>query len=295
MRVLIEEFLNWIILEPGLSLNTRQAYGFDLERFRAFLEQRRIHSVNDVTRTHILDFLTAEKERGLAVRSIARELVAIKMLFRYLMQENYLRTNVTELMDSPRLWQILPDVLSQEEVDRLLAAPDEKTKQGLRNRAILELFYATGLRVSELCSLTLDQLHFEEGYLRCTGKGRKERVVPVGESARHKVLRYCAEARPAYLKNEADRSLFLSARGQRMDRRTVWHMIKRMAVQAGITKNISPHTLRHSFASHLLANGAPLRIIQEMLGHADIGTTQIYTHVDAGRLQQAHRNYHPRA
>jgi len=295
MKALLDQFLDYVMLERGLSKNTHAAYAMDLEAFLAYLQQRSFSTLNDVKREDILQFLLAEKKRGLGANSLSRRLVAIKVFFRYLQQENLLRANVTESMDSPRLWKVLPDTLTYKEVDRLLAAPLDNKRHGRRDKAMLETLYGTGLRVSELAGLTLDDLHFDGGYLRCLGKGRKERVVPMGETSRAHLQRYLDEVRPALGTGPENRTVFLTARGTPLSRKTIWWMIKKYAKQAGIMKKVKPHTLRHSFASHLLANGAPLRIIQEMLGHADITTTQIYTHVDASRLRAVHHQFHPRA
>jgi integrase/recombinase XerD len=295
MRALLEQFLDYISLERGLSPNTRAAYADDIGRFLDWLAEKGVRSMNDVTRRQILDHLMAEKARGLAANSLSRHLVSLKVFSRYLVQEGLLSINVAESMDSPKVWKMLPSVLTPREVDRLFAAPDLKTPLGLRNRAVLELFYASGLRVSELAGLQLHDLHLEEDFLRCVGKGRKERVVPVGSSAVEKVKQYIQTVRPQFTPGPHEQTVFLSSRHQPMSRKTIWDMIKKCARNAGITKTIYPHTLRHSFASHLLANGAPLRIIQEMLGHADIATTQIYTHVDPDRLKGVHRQFHPRA
>jgi len=295
MRALLEQFLDYISLERGLSPNTRAAYADDIARFLDWLAEQEVRSVNDVTRKQILDHLMAEKARGLAANSLSRHLVSLKVFFRYLSQEGLLGVNVAETMDSPRVWKMLPGVMTLKEIDRLFAAPDIRTPLGVRNRAILELFYASGLRVSELAGLDLSSLHLEERFLRCTGKGRKERVVPVGGGAIGWVKRYIREVRPLWAAGPEEQALFLSRRSGRLSRKTIWVMIKNCARDAGITKTIYPHTLRHSFASHLLANGADLRSIQEMLGHADIATTQIYTHVDPDRLKGVHRQFHPRA
>jgi integrase/recombinase XerD len=296
MQALLDQFLDYIALERGLSGNTRSAYSADLRKFLNFLQTRAIHSINSVTRQHILEFLTEEQDRGLGTSSISRRLVSIKVFLRYLQQEGLLRANVTETMDSPKLWKVLPSVLTLKEVERLLSSPPIEKPAGLRDKAILETFYGTGLRVSELAQLTVDDIHFDAGYLRCMGKGRKERVVPLGETARGFIQRYLDEVRPTLAKQGLDaRALFLTRRGRRFNRRGLWKMIKKYARLAGIPKNVKPHTLRHSFASHLLANGAPLRIIQEMLGHSDITTTQMYTHVDPARLKSVHAQYHPRA
>jgi len=297
MRFLLDQFMDHLVLERGLSENTRQAYGHDLSEFLDFLSRRGRAGIQEVQRKDILDFLMEGKGKGLAASSLARRLVAIKVFFRYLTQEGLLASNVADAMDSPRLWKILPPTLSMEEVDRLLAAPDTRSTRGLRDRAILETFYATGLRVSELASLTLESLHFDADYIRCIGKGDKERVVPIGTRAMESVQKWLERGRPAYVSRGggACRAVFLSRLGRPLTRITLWRQIRAYARKAGIQKMISPHTLRHSFATHLLANGASLRVIQEMLGHADISTTQIYTHVDSGRLQSVHHQFHPRA
>ena len=297
MRFLLDQFMDHLVLERGLSENTRAAYHHDLSEFLAFLARRGRAGIQEVQRRDIVDFLMEGRQKGLAAPSLARRLVAIKVFFRHLSREGLLAVNVADAMDSPRLWKILPPTLSLAEVDRLLAAPDAATVRGLRDRAILETFYATGLRVSELAGLTLESLHFDAEYLRCTGKGDKERVVPVGGRAIAAVQAWLERGRPAYAAKGggASRAVFLSRRGRPLSRITLWRQIRAYARRAGIRKEISPHTLRHSFASHLLANGASLRVIQEMLGHADIATTQIYTHVDQGRLQAVHQQYHPRA
>jgi len=295
MNVLIGQFLDHTVLERGLSENTRAAYEADLNSFAGFLEKRHIRSFNEVTRKHILDYLMAEKRRGLSVNSISRRLVALKVFFAFLQSEGMLDRNVTEAMDSPRLWKILPGVLSLKEVERLLQAPSGKERVALRDRAMLEVLYATGMRVSEIANLRIDDIHFDSDYIRCTGKGGKVRVVPFGRQARQQLERYLSEGRPQFEKNVSERYVFLTYRGGPFTRKGIWKLIKRYAREAGIEKPVSPHTMRHSFASHLLANGAPLRVIQEMLGHADIATTQVYTHVDEGRLRHIHATFHPRA
>jgi len=297
MRFLLDQFMDYLALERGLSPNTRLGYGHDLSEFLAFLSRKGRSGIQEVERRDILDFLMEGKQKGLAAPSLARRLVAIKVFFRHLSREGLLATNVADAMDSPRLWKILPPTLTVDEVDRLLAAPDASTPRGLRDRAILETFYATGLRVSELAGLALESLHFDAEYIRCVGKGDKERVVPIGGRAMSAVQAWLERGRPAYAAKGggASRAVFLSRQGKPLTRITLWRHIRAYARRAGIRKEISPHTLRHSFASHLLANGASLRVIQEMLGHADISTTQIYTHVDQGRLQSVHHQYHPRA
>ena len=295
MQALLNQFLDYVILERGLSPNTKEAYQNDLRNFLAYLKKKKISTLNAVTRRQIVDYLMQARDKGLNTSSISRRLVAIKVFFRYLQQEGLLNDNVTDSMESPRLWKVLPETLSYTEVEKLLNAPDETKKLGLRDKALLELLYGTGLRVSELSNLTLDDLHLDAEYIRCMGKGKKERVVPIGRSARETLVRYINTLRAELCKNDYERHLFLNIRGMAFSRKGIWKLIKGYAIQAGISKNVTPHTLRHSFASHLLANGAPLRVIQEMLGHADITTTQIYTHVDQSRLKAIHEKYHPRA
>jgi integrase/recombinase XerD len=297
MRFLLDQFMDHLVLERGLSANTRLAYGHDLSEFLEHLARRGRGGIQEVARRDILDFLMDGKQKGLAAASLARRLVAIKVFFRHLAREGLLAANPADAMDSPRLWKILPPTLTLAEVDRLLATPDPAALRGLRDRAILETFYATGLRVSELAALTLESLHFDAEYIRCVGKGDKERVVPIGGRAMAAVQAWLQRGRPVYAAKGGgtSRAVFLSRLGRPLSRITLWRHIRAYARQAGIRKEISPHMLRHSFASHLLANGASLRTIQEMLGHADIATTQIYTHVDQGRLQAVHHQYHPRA
>ena len=295
MKSLINMFLDYVILERGLSERTREAYAGDLILFDTFLSQRGITSANDVSRDDIVDFLMAERDRGISVNSISRRLVAIKVYFAFLQREGLLGKNVADVMESPRLWKVLPSLLSQRDVERLLAAPQGDSKYAIRDRAILEMLYATGMRVSELCNLKLDDVHSDEGYIRCIGKGSKVRVVPFGASADRALQTYMAESRPLLEIAGSSRYIFLTYRGNLFSRQHMWRMIKEYARKACIDKSVSPHTLRHSFASHLLANGAPLRVIQEMLGHADIATTQVYTHIDQNRLKSIHHQFHPRA
>ncbi len=295
MNALLESFLNYISLERGLSINTRKAYAEDLKQFLGELTQKGVSSLNQVSRKQILDHLMAMKARGMSTNSISRHLVSIKVFFRYLQQEGLLDRNVTDTMDSPKLWKILPDTLSEKEVDLLLTAPDMRKPLGIRDRAILEMFYATGMRVSELANLQLLDLHLDDGYIRCIGKGRKERVIPTGEESIRLLTRYLGEVRPLFCENLNVQNVFVTKRESGLSRQRLWQIIKQYTTKAGILKNVTPHTLRHSFASHLLQNGAPLRVIQEILGHADIATTQIYTHVNPERLKSIHQQFHPRA
>ncbi len=295
MKSMLDQFIDFINLEKGLSPHTAEAYHQDLSDFIAWIQRRGINALAAVTRRHIMDYLLDLREKSRSPATVSRRLVAIRVFFRFMLQEGLLSANVTDAMDAPKLWKILPETLSIEEVDRLLKSPDVRTARGIRDKAMLELLYSSGLRVSELTSLRVDDLHAAEGYLKCLGKGRKERIVPFGSSARAHLARYLDEVRPVWNKDPHQRAVFLTRRDTPVSRKTVWHLIKRYALKAGTGRSISPHTLRHSFASHLLANQAPLRVIQEMLGHADIATTQIYTHVDQSRLKSVHKKFHPRA
>lgn len=295
MKSHLENFLDYITLERGLSINTRKAYTDDLVQFLEFLEKKGVKSIEIVTRKLILDHLMAMKDRGMSTNSISRHLVAIKVFFRYLQQEGMLKKNITDTMDSPKLWKILPDTLSEKEVDLLLDTPNMRKPLGIRDRAILEMFYASGLRVSELAGLKLSNLHIDEGYIRVIGKGRKERVIPVAKSSTDILELYLLDVRPLLCDTPALLNVFVSKRETALCRQRLWQIIKKYTKEAGIMKNVTPHTLRHSFASHLLQNGAPLRVIQEMLGHADIATTQIYTHINPERLKSIHQQFHPRS
>jgi len=290
------DFLRYLTIERGLSRNTADAYRRDLEDFSAWLTARDIDSFRGVNREMIVNYLNfGHSERAMEPATLARRLVAIKMLYRHMESEGVIPENPAAVLDSPKLWRVLPDFLTIDEVDAFLNAWPGRTPLELRNRTMLELLYASGLRVSELTDLPLAAPDFENGLVRVTGKGEKTRLVPVGEAALELLKVYLAEARPALAaKNPASPYVFLSRTGKRLDRERVWAVVKEAARRAGIEKNIHPHTLRHSFASHLLANGADLRVIQEMLGHADIATTEIYTHVDAARLREIHRKFHPR-
>jgi integrase/recombinase XerD len=292
---LIDAFLDHLTVERGLASNTRVAYRADLAQFTDFLQRRGIQHLNAAQRQHITEYLLHRRKGGLSARSLSRHLAAIRMFCRFLSREKLLAMDVTQTIDSPKLWRTLPHTLDYGEVERLLAAPNTRTKLGLRDRAMLEFMYATGLRVSEVAHIKLGDITFEAGFLRSVGKGNKERIVPIGKHAIEWIQRYLREARGSFAKAENLGEVFLSTRGKPLSRKTIWALIKKYARRAGITKNITPHTLRHSFASHLLDNGGDLRVIQEMLGHADISTTQIYTHVDQGRLKETHYRFHPRS
>ncbi len=287
----VREFLDYLSVEKGLSENTLEAYTRDLETYRGYMESGNIAKWEDVKRSHIMDFLIAEKKRGLEAASIARRLVAVKVFHRFLLKERYLKEDVTSVIESPRLWKRLPQFLSLMEMDAFLKLI-ASSKVQLRDRALLELLYATGMRVSELVNLQTGDLNFEGAFVRCKGKGSKERLVPVGRRALQLCKAYIEKDR-SKIKSPAG-ELFLGRGGRKLNRIGVWQMIKKYAKAAGIQKEITPHTFRHSFATHLLERGADLRVVQELLGHSDISTTQIYTHVSRDRLKSVHAKYHPR-
>ncbi|HUW30294.1 MAG TPA: site-specific tyrosine recombinase XerD [Planctomycetota bacterium] len=295
MRTFINDFISYLSVECGASPNTTAAYRRDLTDFSGCLAQSGIDAPNRITTSHVMKCIAAFKERGLAGRTIARRLVAIKMFCRFLVNEGYIAADPTATLTSPNLWQRIPNVLNVSEVDKLLAAQWPGVI-GIRNRAILELFYATGARASEIADLKLADMSLDNGYLRCFGKGSKERVAPVGARAIEALRDYLTAARPALaLRGDDAPNVFLSQHGKPMRREDLWRIVSQAARKAGIGKRIYPHILRHSFATHLLEGGADLRAVQEMLGHADISTTQVYTHVDRSRLLAVHRKFHPRA
>jgi integrase/recombinase XerD len=288
------EFLSYLSVERGLSKNTLESYKRDLARFFEYLKSRHIASVDKVTRQIITSFMLSEKDRGLSSNSISRELACLKTFFKFLVRESKIKEDVTSVIESPKLWKKLPSALNLEEVESLLKAPNVKDTMGIRDKACLELMYATGMRVSELINLKMDDVNMEVGFVKCFGKGSKERIVPFGKKAREGIERYIAKARSAFLKRKVSNFLFLTRLGKPMSRQTFWKTIKKYASEAGIKKEITPHSLRHSFATHILERGADLRIVQEMLGHSDISTTQIYTHVSKDRLKSIHQKFHPR-
>ncbi len=295
MRDLLQTFSEDLVLERGLSANTVAAYSSDLNFFLEFLEGLGIDQANQVNRDHILDFLEQEKGHGCATATLGRRLVSIRVFFRWMAREKAVPGDITEVMDSPRFWKLIPEFLSIAEVDSLLNAFKGRSPLELRNKALLELLYASGLRVSELTGLRLDGVDFQQGVLRVLGKGSRERMVPFGKSAARGLKRYLEDARAQLDPSGRAVQLFVSKSGVALTRARVWVLVKEAALRAGISKNLYPHILRHSFATHLLANGADLRVIQEMLGHADIATTQIYTHADTARLTKTHQQFHPRA
>jgi len=291
---LLDEFGDALWLEDGLSRNTLESYGRDLRLFSTWLAADRGKTLLQAQRLDLLDYLAYKFQRKARPRSAARLLSSLKRFYRYLLRENRIQADPTLQVDSPKLPRSLPKILTEEDVDALLAAPNAETPLGLRDKSMLEALYASGLRVSELVTMTLAQLSQDMGVVRVVGKGNKERQVPVGEEALAWIRRYTDNARPEILAGRRVDALFVTSRGTSMTRQAFWYLIRRYAVQAGIHKRVSPHTLRHAFATHLLNHGADLRVVQMLLGHADISTTQIYTHIARERLKQLHAKHHPR-
>ncbi len=292
MKEDLEEFSLYISAERGLRPATIESYTRDIESFVAFLQGMQISNFAHVLEEHLVSYLTYRSTLGLAPATLLRELISIKLFFRFLKREGRLQRDIAKQLEGPKLWQLIPEVLSVREVEKLLQMPDRETKIGARDLAILELLYGTGLRVSEACNIKLYDVSDES--IRVMGKGGKERVVPIGRAAIEAIDHYLLTARSV---NDDERKspLFISQRGKPLDRIVVWRMIKKYAKLAGISKSISPHTLRHSFATHLLDNGADVRIIQEMLGHASISSTDRYTHISKAHLKEKFKMFHPKA
>ena len=294
-QTIIDQFLDAMWAERGLSKNTLAAYERDLRGFAAWLSEHNRCELLAALRSDLQDYLAWRGDVNLSASSSARFLASVRRFYRYLLREKKIEEDPSLLLDSPVLQRQLPSSLSEKQVDALLAAPNLQTKLGLRDRAMLELLYATGLRVSELVEIRLQELSLTQGVIRITGKGDKERLVPIGEEAMDWVQRYMQESRPELMKgNAVSDALFVTARGSAMTRQAFWYLIKKHAKRAGIQIKISPHTLRHAFATHLLNHGADLRVVQLLLGHSDLSTTQIYTHVAQARLQALHKEHHPR-
>ncbi len=290
----IDAFLDILWSERGLSRNTLAAYGRDLNAFAFWLEKKQCQ-LNQASNSDIQSYIAYRAKAGAKASSMARVLSSLRRYFRYQVREGRLQEDPSALIDSPKLGRLLPGSLSESQVDALLEAPDIEDAVGLRDRAMLELLYATGLRVSELVSLEHAQVSLQQGIVRVIGKGNKERLVPMGDEAVNWIKRYQNEARAALMKGHAlSPQLFVTRRGSGMTRQAFWYLIKRYALMVGISQKLSPHTLRHAFATHLLNHGADLRVVQLLLGHSDLSTTQIYTHVAKARLQNLHREHHPR-
>ncbi|MBU0477625.1 site-specific tyrosine recombinase XerD [bacterium] len=293
MNQLLDQFIDYLSVERGLALNTLEAYKRDLTKFLGFLDRESSVSIEGVGPRDIIAYLIYLRKSKLAIRSISRNLVAVRMFYKFLVNEDVINDDPTLNLDSPKTGLSLPEVLSQDEVEKLLTLPDNK-EQGIKDKAILELLYATGMRVSELINLPIDNIDLHEGYLKCIGKGSKERIIPVGRKAQKAVKKYIDVVRSKYVARGNSNMLFITRLGKRYTRQGIWKIIKRYSVLMGMNKEITVHTLRHCFATHLLSHGADLRSVQEMLGHVDISTTQIYTHIDRARLREVHQKFHPR-
>ena len=287
--------MHYLKVERGLSENTIASYGIDLKLFLEYLRENEIPSFKQVNKEVIVNYMQSEKNNNKANSSILRSVSSLRKFFQYLAHEKIIEKDPMFLIDTPKQKQHLPQVLTKEEVEKLLHSPNTGQVLGLRDRAMLELMYATGLRISEIINLKLEDLHLTMGTLQTLGKGHKERIVPVGDEAIKWINRYLEEARPKLLKQKRSNYLFLNFHGNNLTRQGVWKNLKAEVRKAGIQKNITPHTLRHSFATHILENGADLRIVQELLGHADISTTQIYTHLSNKQLADIYNRAHPRA
>ncbi|MHB8845276.1 MAG: site-specific tyrosine recombinase XerD [Nitrospirota bacterium] len=288
---LLKSFLNYLAVEKGLSRNTLESYERDLRKYFRYLEKK---EPGEVVQHDVLEFLAKLSREGMAVPSQARCLSAVRGFHRYLLTDDLSSSDPTVNIDTPHGWTRLPKTLSGSEVESLLDQPDLSVPLGIRDKAMLEVIYAAGLRVSELVGLRLQDINLERGYVVVVGKGSKERAVPLGEAAAVRLKEYLDRARPLLIKGAASDSVFISSRKRQITRQMFWERIKLYVRKAGISRNVSPHTLRHSFATHLLDNGADLRSVQAMLGHSDISTTQIYTHVSRERLKRIHEKYHPR-
>jgi integrase/recombinase XerD len=292
----IDQFILYLATEKGLSDNYQLSTRASLELFAKWAaDQKRASAWSEVTPEAIGDFLGWRKKGGAAAATIKLHAVALRILFRFLVQRKMLERDPTEFLGVPKIERYLPETLSEPEIAKLLAAAGGKTPLEIRDRAIVELLYASGLRVSELCGARLENLDLEQGFIRVIGKGNKQRLVPVGSGARKALARYLEAGRPELVGKKTGGEIFLSVRGRKLTNQRIWQLLVALGRRAGLDKDVHPHLLRHSFATHLLQGGADLRIIQEMLGHADISTTQVYTHVDTRGLQQAHRQFHPRA
>jgi len=290
----LDQFLHYLIVEKGLSKNTIEAYGHGLNRFLDYLKGKGIHEILNVGKFDVRAFLLTLKRKGLSTKTVVRNLVAIRTFFRFLVQEGILGTNPVEEIESPKIAKTLPEILTLKEVEQLLEQPNLQSPLGIRDRAMLEVLYATGMRVSELTQLPINQVNLEGGYVLIFGKGSRERIVPLGSESMKWLTLYLKTARGRLAKGKESHFLFISRWGRGMSRQRFWKNLKDYGRRAGIRKRVTPHLFRHSFASHLLERGADLRSVQMMLGHVDISTTQIYTHVTGERLKKIHQRYHPR-
>ena len=295
MHSWLENFSHYLSVEKGLARNTLESYRRDLQKFFKYIEKKKIASPAEIDRPLITGYLLTLKEEGRAPSTISRNVASIRSFFNFLVQDDLLEDNPAQLVKAPRIEKKLPRVLTTKEVDRLLRQPRDDSQAGLRDKAMLELLYASGIRVSELVSLNVADFSPEVGYLRCRGKGMKERIVPIGSVAVNYVQEYLHNCRRKMLKQNDEKALFLNHHGRRLTRQGFWKILKKYARQSKISGEITPHTLRHSFATHLLENGADLRSVQEMLGHSDISTTQIYTQITRRKIREVYDKTHPRA
>jgi integrase/recombinase XerD len=292
----LKDFIHFLVVEKGLASNTVVSYERDLKSYLLYLNKvEEISSLDAVTRSTIIQFLKFLTENGKSSKTIARHIASIRSFHQFLLREKVTTQDPTVHIDRPKQEQKLPQVMSLEEVQALLDSPDTTKVFGIRDKAMLELLYATGMRVSELISLNLSDVHLTMGFVRCIGKGNKERIIPLGSMAQNAITNYIEESRSQLLKKKTTDALFVNLYGNRLTRQGFWKILKKLTKEAGIEKELTPHTLRHSFATHLLENGADLRAVQEMLGHADISTTQIYTHVTKTRMKDVYSMFHPRA
>lgn len=296
MRDALRDYLNYLSVERGLASNTLESYARDLRQYLTYLkEKKNIDDLNDSTQTMVIGYLLQMQAKGKATATLSRSLAAIKSYYHFLFRENLIKVDPTINMDAPKQEKHLPKVLAVEDVTKLMEQPDLKMPAGIRDRAMLEVLYATGLRVSELIALKVSDMNLEIGYLKCFGKGSKERIVPMGSMAVKSVRHYLDHARKFLASSIGEETLFLNHHGRPMTRQGFWKIIKKYAESGNLQVEVTPHTLRHSFATHLLENGADLRSVQEMLGHADISTTQIYTHLTKSKLREVYDKSHPRA
>ncbi len=294
MHEMLKRYYNHLLIEKGAAGNTLDAYGRDLNRYVSYLETAGIAGIQEATSQTVVDFLVQIRGEGLSANSMNRSIAALRGFYKFLLHEKILDESPLAHIELAKVWMRLPDTVSREEMDKILSQPGDATPAALRDSAMLELLYATGLRVSELISLTMNSINWQVGFLTVMGKGGKERVVPVGKTAYDTVRRYVDEARPKLVKAKTTDVLFLNRFGGAFTRQGLWKIIIHYAQKAGLQKSVHPHTFRHSFASHLLEGGADLRAVQVMLGHSDISTTQIYTHVTKDRLKEIHSRFHPR-